>query len=135
MTTTRRRERASRAHRPAPVVKPATGALGLPLLFIAGLAGFALLPQIRNSTVLFESFIGASVLLSVWLAALWIRARATGRSLHIEVSLRPQHYLQAIAHTSIFVFWGIYWAPIRDAAPLIAAQIVFTYAFDMLLGW
>ena len=36
---------------------------------------------------------------------------------------------------SIFVYWGIYWPPIREAAPLIAAQIVFAYAFDMLLAW
>ena len=51
------------------------------------------------------------------------------------MSLRPQHYLQAIAHTMIFVYWSFYWPPIREAAPLIAAQIVFAYAFDMLLTW
>jgi TPR repeat protein len=29
----------------------------------------------------------------------------------------------------------MYWEPIRDATPLIAAQIVFAYAFDLLLSW
>ncbi|MFA5910433.1 MAG: hypothetical protein WC815_16745 [Vicinamibacterales bacterium] len=34
----------------------------------------------------------------------------------------------------IFVYWGFYWPPIQEAAPLIAAQIVFAYAFDILTG-
>jgi hypothetical protein len=69
--------------------------------------------------------------LLVWYLWLWRR----GRALRIEISIRPQHYLQALAHTAIFVYWGIYWLPLRDAAVLIAAQIVFAYAFDALLSW
>jgi hypothetical protein len=101
------------------------------LAFIAGLAAFILLPRINSNPALLWSFTGAATVLFGWY--LWLRRR--GRPLHLEVSLRPQHYLQALAHTAIFVYWGIYWLGIRDAAPLIAAQIVFAYAFDMLLSW
>ncbi|MGE3577033.1 MAG: tetratricopeptide repeat protein [Vicinamibacterales bacterium] len=74
----------------------------------------------------------ASVLLC-WLGLLW---RRTGvRAFRVEVALLPQHYLQALAHTSILVYWGFYWQPVKDATLLIAAQIVFAYAFGMLLAW
>jgi TPR repeat protein len=106
-----------------------------PLAFIAGLAAFLAFPRIHDNPVLAASFAGAALVLLAWYAVLWQRARAAGTPLRIEISLRPQHYLQAIAHTSIFVYWGMYWPPIQDAAVLIAAQIVFAYAFDMLLSW
>jgi hypothetical protein len=35
----------------------------------------------------------------------------------------------------VLIYWGWYWRPVYEAAPLIAAQLVFAYAFDMLLVW
>ena len=125
----------SRQRKASPPAVPTTRVLSLPLACIGALAAFALLPQVQRTPALLASVLGATAILFVLLIALWARARTAGRRLAIEVSLRPQHYLQAIAHTSIFVFWGIYWPPIREATPLIAAQIVFAYAFDMLLAW
>ncbi len=49
--------------------------------------------------------------------------------------LRAQHYVQACAHTSIFLYWGWYWRPVYESAYLIVAQLFFAYAFDMLLSW
>ncbi len=118
-----------------PTVVPLARALGLPLAFTVGLAAFGFLPQIHNSPALLASFTGVTTILIIWLGVLRTTTRAAGRSLGVEVSLRPQHYLQALAHSSIFVYWGLYWQPIRDAAALIVAQIVFAYAFDMLLAW
>ena len=43
--------------------------------------------------------------------------------------------MQTVAQLAIYVYWAFYWQPIQDAAALIAAQIVFAYAFDMLLAW
>jgi len=57
------------------------------------------------------------------------------RPLRLRVDVRPQHYVQACAHTAILLYWGWYWRPVYDAAWLIAAQIVFAYAFDILLTW
>jgi TPR repeat protein len=109
--------------------------LGLPFAFAVGLAAFTLLPRVSGNPVLIASFGAACAGLLIWLAVLGLRTRSNGRELTLEVSLKPQHYLQAIAHTSILVYWGFYWPPLKDAAPLIAAQIVFAYAFDMLLTW
>ncbi len=53
----------------------------------------------------------------------------------VEVALRKQHYIQACAHLSILTYWGWYWHEVYDAAPLIAAQLMFAYAFDALLAW
>lgn len=62
-------------------------------------------------------------------------ARYGRRTLRVEVSIRPQHYLQACAHTAIYVYWGTYWPQVQDAGYLIAAQIVFAYAISSLLAW
>ena len=43
--------------------------------------------------------------------------------------------MQACAHTAILAYWGWYWRGVSDWAPLIVAQLVFAYAFDMLLAW
>jgi len=92
-----------------------------------------LLPRIRSSNALLISFVGASVVLVTWWAVLKLRGR--GRALTVNFVARPEHYMQLFAQLSIYVYWSFYWNPIRDAAWLIAAQIVFAYAFDMLLTW
>ncbi|TAK15616.1 MAG: hypothetical protein EPO35_06900 [Acidobacteria bacterium] len=107
--------------------------LWLPLLFIAGLAAFSAVPHIQDNASLLNSFVGATAILLLWLGVLFVAS--SRRPLSFDVQLRPQHYVQAVAHTSIFVYWSFYWPPIVEAAPLIAAQIVFAYAFDMLLCW
>src|SRR6185295_11783174 len=61
--------------------------------------------------------------------------RRSGRRLTLSVVLRKQHYLQACAQGSVLLYWGWYWRPVYDAAPLIAAQLIFACAFDMLLSW
>src|SRR5262249_12552524 len=68
-------------------------------------------------------------------AALLAVSRARGRVFSLEIVLRKQHYLQALAQGSVLVYWGWYWRQVYDAAPLIAAQLVFAYAFDILLTW
>jgi hypothetical protein len=79
------------------------------------------------------SFVGASAALFVWWMTLTLRAR--GRALTLDIVLRPEHYMQTVAQLAIYVYWSFYWQPIQDAAALIAAQIVFAYAFDMVLAW
>ena len=36
---------------------------------------------------------------------------------------------------AFLLYWGWYWRPVYDSAFLIVAQLVFAYAFDMLLCW
>ncbi len=107
----------------------------LPLAFTIGLAALALLPLVRGNSKLLWAFLGAVILLCAWQGVLFLQVRRTGRTLALEVSLKKQHYLQACAQGSVLVYWGWYWPPVYTFAPLLLAQLVFAYAFDMLLGW
>jgi Sel1 repeat len=107
--------------------------LWLPLAATVAFASFAWLPRVRSSNALLMSFVGTSIVLAVWWAVLRLRAR--GRALRVDVVVRPEHYMQLFAQLAIYVYWSFYWDPIRDAAWLIAAQVVFAYALDMMLTW
>jgi hypothetical protein len=63
------------------------------------------------------------------------QALSRRRSFAVDVSLRKQHYLQACAQGAVLLYWGYYWREVYDSAHLIAAQLIFAYAFDMLLTW
>src|SRR6266545_7764349 len=116
-------------------IVPGTRALGLPLVFTAGLVAFAFLDSVRQNASLLRAFLGAAALLIVWNAVLLASALRTGRTLTLEIVLRKQHYLQACAQGSVLLYWGWYWREVYDSAYLIAAQLIFAYVFDMLLCW
>jgi hypothetical protein len=108
-------------------------ALGLPLVFTLGLSAICLLPSVRAQHQLPASILGACGVLVLWSAVLAVRSR--GRVFRIDIQLRAQHYLQACAQGTVLLYWGYYWRPVYDAAPLLVAQLAFAYAFDMLLAW
>jgi hypothetical protein len=110
-------------------------ALGLPFVFTSGLVAFAFLDSVRQNPSLFRAFLGAAAVLLVWNAVLLASALRTGRMLTLEIVVRKQHYLQACAQGSVLLYWGWYWRPVYDSAYLIAAQLLFAYAFDILLSW
>jgi hypothetical protein len=99
----------------------------LPFAFTLGLAGLAFLVSVRQNT-----FLVAALVLCIWNAGLFVLSR---RALTLEVVLRKQHYVQACAQGSVLLYWGWYWPPVYAFAPFILAQLLFAYAFDMLLGW
>src|SRR5262245_49106102 len=97
-------------------------------------------PKIKSSFRLLNprllvSFVATGGVLLAWAVALLVSNLRKNRVLRVEVVLRPQHYVQACAHTAIFAYWGWYWRPVYESAYLIVAQLVFAYAFDMLLTW
>jgi len=110
-------------------------ALGLPLVFTLGLVALGFLDSVRHNPRLLWSFAGAASALAVWDAVLFASALRTGRTLTLEIVPRKQHYLQACAQGAVLLYWGWYWRHVYDSAHLIAAQLLFAYAFDMLLGW
>ena len=81
-------------------------ALRLPLAFALLLVLFGAVPSARQHTALLWSFLGAGGSLLAWIAALFITARSAKRTLSLEVILRTQHYVQACAQLTIFVYWG-----------------------------
>jgi hypothetical protein len=66
---------------------------------------------------------------------LLVSALRQRRRFKLEIVLRKQHYVQACAHASILLYWGWYWRTVYESAFLIVAQLLFAYAFDLLLTW
>ena len=105
----------------------------LPLALSVALAAIALMPMARGNPRLMWSILGSAAILQVATAVLAMRAK--GRALSLDVQLRSQHYLQACAQSTVLLYWGWYWRPVYEAAPLLLAQLLFAYTFDMLLAW
>ena len=124
-----------RSHREPVVAAPSVRPVALPLAFTLALIALSFIPSVSQHQVLRWSFWGAAATLLAWNTATLVLVRRSRRTLVVEVSLRKQHYIQACAHLSILTYWGWYWHQVYDAAPLIAGQLVFAYAFDALLSW
>ncbi len=107
----------------------------LPLAFICALAACGFLTPARQSQKTLAAFLGAAAILLIWNAALLLWTRHTGRTLKLEIVLRKQHYLQACAQGSVLLYWGWYWPQVYTSAHLILGQLLFAYAFDILLAW
>jgi hypothetical protein len=107
--------------------------LGAPLALACGLAAFTFLRPVYSNPATFWTFAGASAALAVWAAILAIAGFR--RRFSIDVVLRKQHYLQACAQASVLIYWGWYWPQVYASVHWILAQLIFAYAFDMLLAW
>ncbi|MBM3778033.1 MAG: RnfABCDGE type electron transport complex subunit D [Acidimicrobiia bacterium] len=107
----------------------------LPLVFALALLACGLVDAVRQHPRLWWSFLGAGVVLVTWSAILFCRAQRTVRTLVLEVAPRKQHYVQACAQSAVLLYWGWHWREVYGAAPLIAGQLAFAYAFDMLFSW
>src|SRR5215831_16417501 len=115
--------------------KSRTKLLLVPLLFTAALSGLIALPAVHRNPRVLWSFAGVCGALCIWNAALVFWPGGRERTLLVEVFPKRQHYLQACAQGSVFLYWGWYWPPVYAFAPFLIAQLLFAYAFDMLLGW
>jgi len=107
----------------------------LPALFATALIAFGLYEPVRQNPRLLWSFVATGAVLLAWSGVLLVSVRRNHRVLRLDMVLRPQHYVQACAHTAIFLYWGWYWRPVYESAHLIVAQLFFAYAFDLLLTW
>ncbi|HYE87338.1 MAG TPA: RnfABCDGE type electron transport complex subunit D [Vicinamibacterales bacterium] len=109
--------------------------LFIPFAFAAGLLALTALPRLQTTPILTWSFWGAGAVLILW--NLWLVFRFSGKSGRrlVAVTPRPQHYIQTFCHSCVYAYWGYYWPPVYDFFPLLAGQLLFAYAFDMLLAW
>jgi len=90
---------------------------------------------VHQSPRLLWSFLGTGAVLLAWNGVLLVSALRQRRRFKLEIVLRKQHYVQACAHASILLYWGWYWRTVYESAFLIVAQLLFAYAFDLLLTW
>src|SRR5262245_22542070 len=109
--------------------------LRLPLAFTLALMALAFLPQVRQNAKVFWAFVGIAGALGVWNLLITKIAGRRGRTLTLDVVLRKQHYVQACVQGALLAYWGWYWPQVYAMAPFILAQLIFAYAFDMLLCW
>src|SRR5262245_14465304 len=107
----------------------------LPFALSLALVALAFLGPAREIPSLVRTLVGAALVLGVWNLALLLSTRRTGRTLTSEIVPRKQHYLQACAQASVLLYWGWYWREVYHSAHLVLAQLLFAYAFDMLLAW
>src|SRR5262245_33878821 len=111
------------------------GPLTLPVACLAMLLALTAVPSVWRQPNVRGTFWAIAAGLAVWSVLLLADIVRRQRALVVEIVLRKQHYLQACAQASVLLYWGLYWSPVFDALPLIAAQLLFAYGFDMLLGW
>jgi hypothetical protein len=104
-----------------------------PVVLATGILALTLLPRLRQNEALAWSFWGAAALLLAWQAVLAVRPRGTPTLR--AVTPRAQHYIQSCCQLSVYAYWGWYWPPVYDFMPLLVGQLLFAYAFDMLLAW
>jgi hypothetical protein len=134
-----------------PVIQ-SLGAFAAPLAFTTGLLALTLLPRVRANEALTWSFWGAAALLLAWQAVLALRLRSgqapqprSGQAASAGPDRgapglavgkpRAQHYVQSLCQFAVYAYWGWYWPPVYDFAPLLLGQLLFAYAFDLLLSW
>ena len=131
--------RAPGAQPPTPTLQfadlPPVRALALPFAFTLALAAFAAAGSVQQQPRLLWAIWGAALALLASTAVLHVLAVRHRRTFALDVVLRKQHYVQACAQLSVYLYWGWYWREVYDSAHLIAAQLAFAYAFDMLLTW
>ena len=106
-------------------------AFGLPLGAVLCLGLLSLDSDIYGHARLRWTLWGAGLSLLVWLGWLGV----AGRQPTVGLRVAKAHYVQALVQLCIFAYWGWYWPPVYEMAPLIAAQIAYAYAFEALLCW
>ena len=115
-----------------------------PLVFTLALGLLSFVPRIHGNATLKATFWSAAALLLAGQSALFFAIRRSasvgstvgfGATRSMQIVLKAQHYVQALCQIAVYLYWGYFWPPIFDHGWLIVAQIVFAYAFDMLLSW
>ncbi|HIC52261.1 MAG TPA: hypothetical protein EYO97_00380, partial [Gemmatimonadetes bacterium] len=107
----------------------------LPPALTLALVLLSFVPRVRASSALTWSFWGAALALLTWQAVLFVRLKREPAGSSLRIALFPHHYVQASMQLVVFVYWGLYWRPVSEFVWLLVAQLVFAYAFSMLLAW
>ena len=107
----------------------------LPPLFATGLVAFALYQPVRQNPRLLWSFLGTGAVLLAWNAVLLVSALRKHRVFTWKSCCeRSTTFRRAPIRRSFCIGVGI-GGRCTNPAHLIIAQLLFAYAFDMLLSW
>jgi len=114
---------------------PDSRPLYIPLILTVGLIILVFSPRIAGNVILAQSFIVAALLLLIWQTWLFVKVNKNTLVPLLRIEIRPQHYIQAMVQSSVFIYWGWYWSPVYEMAWIMLGQLLFAYAFDILLFW
>ncbi len=109
--------------------------LKIPSLFTLALFLLSFTSRVQSNDVLIYSFWASCLALLAWQGWLLKHCATQKTEKSFIVALKPQHYIQAMVHLSVYIYWGMNWQPVQDHAVLLIAQIMFAYSFDILLSW
>ena len=124
MAAKRKRTKPTRSRRKTRSATAPRRVLLIPLALTAGILGLSFLPRVQQHPTLIWSFWLAVIGLLVWQG--WLRQHLAGAAPRgFDVVIRKQHWIQAILHTSVFVYWGTYWTPVADHVWLLVGQLLF----------
>jgi len=107
----------------------------VPLGFAGVLFALSLAPAVTASAPLANSFRSAAVLLALGAVVVGLRVRDEQRTLRLRFVPVRAHGVQTGVHVVLFTAWGATWDGVAAHVPHIAAQVLFFYAFDLLLAW
>jgi TPR repeat protein len=126
---------AGRSQGRKPVVSNRIPPLSLALFFTLLFACSPILSTIRANPNVPPAIWGAAACLLLFTFFLNRDKARSGRLLHYSFVPRSVHYVQMMAHSSIYLYWGAYWPEVYHHVPQLFVQIAFAYAFDMLVCW
>ena len=121
------REAATGSGRPGPLL--------LPVVLAAALAAFLLLPGVRATPGLVWSFTCAPAGILAWTIWLAARRRRPGEALTLDFRAVRPHWVQLLAQGTVLVWWGWFFRPVYEFAPLILAQLILAVALEALFSW
>jgi TPR repeat protein/uncharacterized membrane protein len=121
--------------KPSRVFSLTGGRLFAPSVFAVGLLALSFLPRIAGQAALAMQVRAGAGLLVVANVLLAMRASREKAALEAQVIVRRPHWVQMLTQSGVYAYWGRYWAEVAAHVPLIAAQVLFVYAFDALFGW
>src|SRR5208283_1818503 len=101
----------------------------LPVAFIVALFALSFLPRIAGVPLLALSFRCACGVLSIWYLIVVARSRADPAALGVDLQIIRVHWVQMLVHSTIYTYWGWFWAFIYGQVPLLIGQICFAYGF------
>jgi len=107
----------------------------VPLALTAGFLALSFHPRVQVESALVWSFWATAAVLLGWQAMLAFGLRGHRAPRLLVAVPRPQHYIQSLCQLAVYAYWGWFWPPVYDFAPLLLSQLLVAYTFDMLLTW
>ena len=107
----------------------------LAVLFNLTLVSTLLFSSIWREPTLRFAVLGAWAAVSLTQVFLFATAQRFSRTFTFEFIAQENHYVQAVTHFMVILYWGLWWREVYSHLVLVLVQILFAYNFEILLFW